>query len=109
MFTELAGLVPPAGLFSDLREQNYQGREARRSAGAASDRIRIDHQSESRRGTWRESAAVAACPCRGTDRIAGMPLLALSGHQLLHRTRPLSEVNRTRRFVEVRFCVRYLG
>jgi hypothetical protein len=37
------------------------------------------------------------------------PLLARSGHALLHRTCPLSGVKQTRPYAEIRFCGRYWG
>jgi hypothetical protein len=62
-----------------VETMHSQGREARRSAGAASHEIAIDYQPEDRQGPWPDRAGHAARPCRRGDRVKRREFITLLG------------------------------
>ena len=86
--------VPPS---RRLHRPDPQGREACRSAGAASDQGRADPEPQDRQGARAHGPDVASRARRRGNRmrLAPCPLLALSGHARVHCTCPLLGVKRT--------------
>jgi hypothetical protein len=80
-----------------VRRQDPTRSEAREYPDRATDQIRTGHQSWHRKGARHRNPAAAACPCRRSDRIEVMSLLAPSGHSERDQCRLLG-VKRT-------FCV----
>src|SRR5262249_12239856 len=73
---ELRGFVRAGG---GLCRSDSQGRQACRSAGAAGNRIRADHQSEDCLHHWRDYSADAHRPRRRGDRMRRREFIALLG------------------------------
>ena len=102
-----------------VRRSHSQGRQASRASGASANEIRAGHKPQSCEGPRSHRAFAAARAFRPAHRMRDKcPLLAQSGHELLHCTCPLLGAKRTclfapqmsaydpeRRFVRVRWCI----